>query len=30
MHLFYYIFVQFMQFPILDYEIDHFTSQPFV
>ena len=29
MHFFYCIFVQFMQFPILDFGLDHFTSQPF-
>jgi len=29
MHIFYWIFVQFMQFPILYLGLDHFTSQPF-
>ena len=29
MHIFHCIFVQFMQFHILDFGLDHFTSQAF-
>ena len=30
MHIFYCIFVQFMQFPAIDFGLDHFASQPFI
>ena len=30
MHKFYCIFVQFMQFPVFDFGLVHFTSQPFM
>ena len=29
MHIFYFIFVQFMQFPVLDIGLDHYASEPF-
>ena len=29
MHIFYFIFVQFMQFPVLDFGLDHYVSEPF-
>ena len=29
MHIFYFIFVQFMQFLILDFGLDHYVSEPF-
>jgi len=29
MHIFYLFFVQFMQFPVLDFGLDHFGSRPF-
>ena len=26
----FFFYVQFMQFPVLDFGLDHFTSQPFI
>ena len=30
MHFFNFIFVQFMQFPVLDFGLDHYVSEPFI
>ena len=29
-YFFYFIFVQFMQFPVLDFGLDHYVSEPFI
>ena len=29
-NIFYFIFVQFMQFPVLDFGLDHYVSEPFI
>ena len=29
MHIFFFIFVQFMQFLILDFRLNHYVSEPF-
>jgi len=30
MHIFYLFFVQFMQFPVIDFGLDHSGSRPFI